>query len=69
MKTAYAICFDIPETGDAIFAGWYKGALGFATTLATAAYFDTYEEAERTLANGYGESMKAIGSVVEAERP
>ena len=37
-KTAYAICFDFPEAeGDPIFAGWFKGGLGFAPSLATAA--------------------------------
>jgi hypothetical protein len=62
----YAICFDWPEmNGEPMFAGWHKGAPGFAPQLETAAKFETEEEAERMLKNGYGPSVAVYGKVVE----
>ncbi len=52
--STYAIRFDYPETIEPVYAGWHKGALGWAPTLASAAFFDTADEAARTLKNGYG---------------
>lgn len=62
----YTICFDAPEDpGNPIFAGWYKGTLGFAPSLDSAAFWDDEETAQRHLENGYGPSMREIGVVVE----
>lgn len=59
---AYAIRFDYPE--GVVYAGKFKDGLGWAPTLATALTFDTPEAAGRTLANGYGDSVK-YGMIVE----
>lgn len=63
---SYAIRFDFPddwpEPGQ-LFAGMYKGAFGWAPTLATALLYDDEETAQRVLANGYGSAAK-YGSVV-----
>lgn len=48
----YAIAFRFPEGG--VFAGYYKGALGWAPTLKTALLFDNAEDAQRIIRNGYG---------------
>lgn len=65
---AYLICFDFPEMPDPLFAGRLAdGALGFAPTLKTAARFDDWEAAERTIANGYGGEAGRFASVVEVE--
>jgi hypothetical protein len=67
----YAICFDFPEApGEPVFAGWVEeksGArsLGWAPTLKTAAFWDEKEVAQRHLDNGYGDSMRECGTVVE----
>jgi len=66
----FAICFDFPETpGQPLFAGWlYDGGLGFAPRLETAARFDTWEAAERTLENSYGRETRTFGTVVELDQ-
>ncbi len=68
-EDVYTICFDFPEHDEPVFAGWHKGGLGYAPTLATAARFATEEEAERTLENGYGPAMRECGAVVEIGGP
>ena len=59
----WAIQFDYPEAVSPLYAGEYKGALGWAPTLATAYRFETQEAAERVLAN-YGSSAE-YGRVIE----
>lgn len=64
---AYLIRFDPPETDAPIWAGWYKGAAGFAPTPKTAMRFDDAKTALRFLDNSYG-GLHPYGSVVpEAE--
>lgn len=64
----FAICFDFPEMPDPLFAGWlHDGALGFAPTLKTAARFENWDAAERTIANSYGDETGQFASVVEVE--
>ena len=62
MAEVYAIRFNYPD-GDILYAGMFKGALGWAPTLATALFFPSREEAGRTLANGYGNSAE-YGTIV-----
>lgn len=50
----YAIRFDYPE--GTVYAGMFKGALGWAPTLATALIFDDAEKARSLMAAGYGGS-------------
>jgi hypothetical protein len=54
--TTYAIRFDYPE--GTLYAGLYKGALGWAPQLATALLFEDADRAKATLDNGYGASAK-----------
>lgn len=51
----YAIRFDFPE--GSVYAGMYKGALGWAPTVATALMFDDADKARR-LIGGYGASAE-----------
>ncbi len=59
----FAIRFDFLDQGDSFYAGMYKGGLGWAPTVKTAMFFDTAEDAARTLENGYGSSAQ-YGSVI-----
>jgi hypothetical protein len=61
---AYAIRFDYPE--GTVYAGEYKGGLGWAPTLRTALLFPDAEVAGRMLANGYGASVE-FGRIVEVK--
>lgn len=54
MAHTYAIAFDFPE--GTVYAGDYKGAAGWAPTLASAWLFDSAEVALRTMKNAYGAS-------------
>jgi hypothetical protein len=64
---SYAIRFDYPEADSPAFAGKYKGALGWAPTLATALIYEDAETALRTLENGYGEGTRPWGRVVQVK--
>jgi len=62
--TKFAIRFAYPEADGYLYAGWFKDTLGWAPTLATAALFDTREEATRILKNGYGPTQEQFGIVI-----
>lgn len=57
MATTFAIRFEFPE-GDAVFAGDFKGAAGFAPSLRTAHLFTEEDQAQTFLTNAYGEAKK-----------
>jgi hypothetical protein len=59
---SYAVRFDFPE-GDSCYAGMYKGALGWAPTLATTLLYDDEEDAQRVLVNAYG-NLARYGRVI-----
>lgn len=52
----YTIAFDFPE--GTVYAGDYKGSLGWAPTQKTALLFDTPKDALRMAKNGYGASFE-----------
>lgn len=52
--TTYAIRFDYPE--GPVYAGLYKGGLGWAPTIASALMFDDADKARAMAENGYGAS-------------
>ncbi len=58
-------------TDGAVFAGMYKGGMGFAPTTATALHFVDREVAQRNLDNGYGPASGQVAEIItlkEAER-
>lgn len=61
----YVIRFDFPDAPP-MYAARIGGALGWTTDPAEAATFEDEAAAERTLANGYGETSRADGAVVPA---
>lgn len=63
--TEYLICFDFPEAPDPWFAAQLRAGMGFVSSLTDAARFGTQEIAERVLQNGYGDSTRPYGTVVE----
>jgi len=63
----FAIRFDFPGA-DPVFAGMYKGAAGFAPTLATAKTWGKREDAVRFLTASYGSSA-GYGTVVPVTGP
>lgn len=66
-KRLWVIRFDFPEEGaPVLYAGEYKGGLGYAPTTKTALQWINPETPARILANGYG-SMAEYGSVVELD--
>lgn len=60
--STFAIQFDFPE--GTVYAGMYKGAAGFAPTLATARLFADADEARRFLDNCYGNATSPWGKVI-----
>ncbi len=62
----YAIEFNFGDTVAIEYAGLHKGAMGWAPSLDTAQLYDTREEAERWLCNGYG-AAKRYGRVIEVQ--
>jgi hypothetical protein len=62
----WVICFDFPDRGGIQFAAPSRnGALGFAPSVATAIRFESAEAAWRTLENGYADTVREFGRVVE----
>lgn len=58
-------------TDGVVYAGMFKGALGFAASTETALRFVSVEVAQRNLENGYGTDVSSVASIVtleEAER-
>jgi len=62
----FTIRFDMPDTDTPCYAGDYKGALGFAPTLATARFWTDADVAQSFLVNGYGK-VGAWGRVIEVK--
>ncbi len=61
----YAICFDFPESADPWFAALLDDGFGLTDSLANAAAYDLEADAERVLANAYGNGTRPYGVVVE----
>jgi len=61
----YAIRFDFPDGGPVMYAGEYKGGLGWAPQLATAIIWNNPETPARILKNGYGGAHEEIGTIIE----
>jgi hypothetical protein len=59
---SYVIEFRYPE--GVMYAGLHKGALGWAPTLKTALVFNTQDEAQQMVNNGYGKAAADYAFVV-----